>query len=443
MRKYPKYKPSGYSWFGEVPSDWEIKDLKHELKFQTGGTPSTKESKYYDGDNTWVTIGDMVGKVVSESSQLITKDGIESANIPLTPQGSLLYSFKLSVGQVAFAGKDFYTNEAIASFLPSTKYEINYWYYALPFTLIHNANENIYGAKLLNQGLIKNAAMIVPSKEEQQSIVRFLDYKTEQIDSFIANRQTQIDLLKAQKAGIINKTVTKGINPNVQMKTSGIEWIGEIPGTWKVIKLKFCLKSVVGGGTPSKKKPEYWNGDIPWVSPKDMKTDCIEQSQDCITVEGLNESATILIKEPSLLIVVRSGILKHTLPIAVNMVQVTLNQDLKALIPNKRFSIEYLFELFRGVSNIILFNCTKVVATVESLEMGDLLTFFVPVPPIEDQKEILDYIKTETAIIDTLSSKYQKQIDLIQEYRTSLISQAVTGKIDVRKWQPKRKGEAS
>lgn len=439
MKRYIKYKQSGYSWFGEIPSHWEVKDLKHVLKFQTGGTPSTKESKYYDGNNTWITIRDMVGKVVSQSSQLITREGIEGANIPLTPKGSLLYSFKLSVGQVAFTGKDLYTNEAIASFLPSKKYDIKYWYYALPYTLIHNANENIYGAKLLNQELIKNAVMIVPPKEEQQFIVGFLDYKTGQIDNFISYRQKQIKLLKEQKAVIINKAVTKGINPDAKMKPSWIEWIGEIPEGWKMVKLKYCLKSMVGGGTPSKENPGYWNGEIRWISPKDMKTDLIEKTQDYITAKGLKESSTILIKEPSILIVVRSGILKHTLPIAINAGQVTLNQDLKALVPNKQFLIDYMFDLFRGLSDVILLNCSKVVATVDSIETDDLLNFLFPVPPIEEQTAIIDYIKREASIINNLIDKYQQQINLIEEYRKSLISHAVTGKIDLREYQSNKR----
>jgi type I restriction enzyme S subunit len=168
-----------------------------------------------------------------------------------------------------------------------------------------------------------------------------------------------------------------------------------------------------------------------------MKSDYIEKSEDYITITGLEESSTNLIEEPSVLIVVRSGILKHTFPIAINKVHVALNQDLKALIPNKRFSIEYLFVLLRGVANIVLFSCSKIAATVDSIETDDLLKFLLPVPSLEEQKKIITYIETETSTIEALITKYQRQIDLMQEYRTSLISQAVTGKFDVRDWQPK------
>lgn len=423
MRKYPKYKPSGMDWLGDIPGDWNCKILKRITKFAYGDSLSDENRNG--------------GKVPVYGSNGIV--GFHDNAITKAP--CIIVGRKGSYGRINYSEKACFPIDT-SYFIDSTqtKCDLKWLMY---FLSILRLDENTLDDTV--PGLSREWAYRMPSlilsSPEQKSIVRFLDYKTGQIDSFIANRQTQIELLKEQKAGIINKAVTKGINPNAKMKPSGIEWIGEIPETWKVIKLKFCLKSMVGGGTPSKEKPEYWNGDIPWVSPKDMKTDFIEKSEDYITLKGLKESSTILIKEPSILIVVRSGILKHTLPISVNTVQVTLNQDLKALIPNKKFSIEYLSELFRGVSNIILFNCTKVVATVDSIETDDLLKFLLPVPTIKEQKEILDYIKSDTLTIDTLISKYQKQIDLMQEYRISLISQAVTGKIDVRDWQPKKKVE--
>ncbi|MBI4708263.1 MAG: restriction endonuclease subunit S [Candidatus Omnitrophica bacterium] len=407
MKKYPMYKQSGYSWFSDVPSDWEIKDLKHELKFQTGGTPSTKESRYYDGDNTWITISDMVGKVVSHGSQRITKEGVEVANIPLTPKGSLLYSFKLSVGQVAFADEDFYTNEAIASFLPSTKYDINYWYYALPFTLIHNANENIYGAKLLNQELIKNAVMIVPSKEEQQSIVRFLDYKTGQIDSFIANRQKQIELLKEQKAGIINKAVTKGINPDAKMKPSGIEWIGEIPKNWEVVKLKYVAKLQSGEAITADDIKEI--GDYPVYGGN-----------------GLRGYTTNYTNDGNFVLIGRQGALCGNINYATG--KFWSSEHAVITYSRRPTNILWFGELLRNMN----LNQYSQAAAQPGLSVDRIKNLLIPCPNYQKQNEIDLYIKTETSTIDTLISKYQNQIDLMQEYRTSLISQAVTGKIDVR-----------
>ena len=153
---YDKYKPSGVEWLGKIPEHWEVTRLKHCLKFSTGGTPSSHVNGLYDGNEPWVTISDMDGRVIKDS-HFISKKGVKAANIPVTPKGSLLYSFKLSVGQVAFTEQNIYTNEAIASFHPLPGVNLNFWYYLLPLFVIKNANTNIYGAFLLNQDLIKNA----------------------------------------------------------------------------------------------------------------------------------------------------------------------------------------------------------------------------------------------------------------------------------------------
>src|SRR5215216_6538832 len=126
-----------------------------------------------------------------------------------------------------------------------------------------------------------------------------------------------------------------------QMKNSGIEWLGRIPDEWEIRRLKYVV-GFSGGGTPSKDNAGFWDGDIPWVSPKDMKSDVVIDSEDHITAEGLRNSATQLIPPGSVLVVVRSGILRHTIPVALNAVPVALNQDMKALLPRADMDATYL-----------------------------------------------------------------------------------------------------
>jgi type I restriction enzyme S subunit len=443
MRKYPKYKDSGYHWYGEVPKEWEVKDLKHELKFQTGGTPSTKDSRFYEGENTWVTIGDMNGTVVMESSSLITNDGIKAANIPLTPKGSLLYSFKLSVGQVAFAGKDFYTNEAIASFLPSSKYEIGFWFYALPFSLIHYANENIYGAKLLNQELIKNAGLIIPSKEEQLAIVSFLDYKTGQIDSFIANRQKQIDLLKEQLHFKINQAITKGINSKTNFKQTDIKYVPEIPEHWDIRKFK-SLTSILTCGVAA--TPEYVDESegVAFLSAQNCRPFAMDLSKYNFIKPALHKQLTRY-KKPQKgdVLVTRVGAGIGQACIIDTDLEFSVYVSLTHIRPNKEMLSEYIVYFFNTEYCYQLNHEGTVVAGGQgNLNVKNVERYRIPLPPIEEQKEIIAYLDNYRLEMDNLISKYQKQIDLMQEYRTSLISQAVTGKIDVREWQPKKQQTA-
>ncbi|MBD3843449.1 MAG: restriction endonuclease subunit S, partial [Campylobacterales bacterium] len=203
LDKNVEFVDSGVEWLGEIPEHWEIKELKYALKFTTGGTPSSGVENYYNGEEPWVTIADMTGRYI-EKSHFISKKAVRECNMQIVPKNSLLYSFKLSVGQVAFTKEEIYTNEAIASFYPSKNIDLNFWYYVLPIFLIKNANTNIYGAFLLNQDLIKNALIIFPPKEEQTKIASFLDEKTAKIDTAIELQQNYIDKLKEYKASLID-----------------------------------------------------------------------------------------------------------------------------------------------------------------------------------------------------------------------------------------------
>ena len=207
LERYPAYKDSGVEWLGKIPEHWEVKKLKYALKFIIGRTPSSGVEDYYNGEEPWVTISDMTGRYI-EKSHFISKKAIRECNMQIIPKDSLLYSFKLSVGQVAFTTQNTYTNEAIASFYPANNIDLNFWYYVLPVYVIRNANKNIYGAYLLNQDLIKNATIIFPPKEEQTKIASFLDEKTSQIDKAIELQQNYIAKLGEYKASLIDSVVT-------------------------------------------------------------------------------------------------------------------------------------------------------------------------------------------------------------------------------------------
>jgi type I restriction enzyme S subunit len=436
MERYQEYKPSGVEWIPEIPIGWEVKKLKHCFKFTVGGTPSTSKASYFEGDNTWVTIADMHQRVITDSKTCISNEGIAAASMEIVPKGSLMYSFKLSVGKVAFAGKELYTNEAIFSVLPGADYDLTYFYFALPELLVHSAGRNIYGAKIFNQELLKNAFIALPTLSEQLVITRFLDDKTAQVDQLITQKQQMLTLLQEERAALINHAVTKGLDAAAQVRDSGIEWLGDVPAHWEVKKLKFLIYSTKGGGTPSTENTDFWNGSIPWVSPKDMKVDFISESQDYITDVAVENSSVVLIEPNSILMVVRSGILKHTLPVAINTVPVTLNQDMKAFIPVPGVDAHYFWHLLKGLESEVLTFCTKIGATVDSMEMEYLQNFEVPIPPLKEQIPICEHINAGKDRITKAVTAINQEIALLQEYRAALIAEAVTGQIDVRHYEP-------
>ncbi|WP_052059433.1 restriction endonuclease subunit S [Pantoea rwandensis] len=254
-KAYPEYKDSGVEWLGVIPKGWTISKVKYLAPFQVGWTPPTKNDANFIGDNLWVNISDLKDKFISSTAKYISDKAAKEASMDITPSGSLLYSFKLSVGAVSFAGCDLYTNEAIASFLDQAQLPLSYLYYALPIFVIENASTNIYGAKILNQELIKNSFLLAPLHSEAEKIANFLDHETAKIDNLIGKQQQLIEILKEKRQAVISHAVTKGLNHDVPMKDSGVEWLGEVPAHWEVKKLKHVANII----DCKNRTPEYFD----------------------------------------------------------------------------------------------------------------------------------------------------------------------------------------
>lgn len=208
-----KMKDSGIEWIGEVPEHWEMCRFKDAFRrWTTGITPDSKNYKYFESDickgYTWVTISDFLEKYISQSSLNLSDESIKLFMPPLSLKGSLMFSFKLSVGKIAFADKDLYTNEAIVSIPPNNGQCLEYYYYMLPNVLHENATENIYGAKMLNQKIIANMLMVVPPLPEQRAIATCLDDKCAKIDTIVSNLGKQISRYGDLKRSLIDEVIT-------------------------------------------------------------------------------------------------------------------------------------------------------------------------------------------------------------------------------------------
>jgi len=425
MNKYNSYKDSGLEWIGEIPKHWKELPLRYYFDY-TKGSNGQKLNKTYIEENK--------GEYPVYSGQT-TKNGI----LGYVNEYEFDYSFPL-VFTTTVGAKFMNTRILQGKFSLSQNCLVmirkkicipSYFQYLLSidFEFRRELIPTIIQPSLRMEDLDR-MTIIIPTLSEQQQIVTFLDDKTQKIDSLLQQKEKKIELLKEKRTSLINHVVTKGLDSNVEMKDSGVEWIGDIPSSWKITKLKYEF-NISGGGTPSKEKPEYWDGDIPWVSPKDMKSRVISKTQDFTTILGVNNSSTKLIKETSLLMVVRSGILQHTIPICFNSVPVTINQDLKSFEEKKDMTIYYLFYLIKGHEKNLLLEWSKDGTTVESIEMDFMMNSELPIPPNSEQQQIVEYLDEQTEEIDTLIQLEQKKIDTLKEYRQSLISEVVTGKIRV------------
>jgi type I restriction enzyme S subunit len=279
--------------------------------------------------------------------------------------------------------------------------------------------------------------------EEQQKIVDFLDYKTGECDRFISNRQKQIELLNEQKVTIINKAVTKGINPTAKMKPSGIEWIGDIPENWKVSKVKFVatVKGRIGfRGYTVDDLVDEGKGALTLGATQINKEGEIDLAKSVfISWDKYYESPEIIVQEGDILVVQRGSTIGASGIVSSNIGCATINPSLTIL---KRVKMNRYLLFLQLRSKIVKEAITTIFneTAIPMLSQNQISNFNVLLPPNEeDQQSIIDFIKQETLKIETLISKYQKQIELMKEYRTALISQAVTGKIDVRDWKPQTK----
>ena len=416
MKKYDEYKDSGVAWIGEVPKHWEVIKLKYKYHFQTGATPNTGKKENFEGDLRWANISDLNGSVVYDTTKHINKEAASKCSMNISPKGSLMYSFKLSVGTVAFCGEDMYTNEAIASFIPQ-KNDLKYLFYCAPIFIIHNANRNIYNAPLLNQELIKNALICLPSLNEQTAIATYLDTHCAKIDNLISIQQKRIALLQELKQSVITHAVTKGLNPNVEMKQSGVEWIGDVPKHWKVLRGKYAL-SILSGFPFDSQKFEFEDNGV---------------YMPLIRIRDINGSSTEVYYSGSYPIesVVKTGEVLIGMDGDFNIskwkgTNALLNQRVCKLREDSSMNTHYAFYMLSSPLKAI--NSVTYATTVKHLSVYDIYNAFIPVPPISEQAAIASYLDHKCATIDASISNAQHQIELLQEYKQSLITEVVTGK---------------
>ncbi|EAJ1622797.1 hypothetical protein CT510_09155 [Campylobacter upsaliensis] len=430
------YKPSGIEWLGEIPQHWEVKKIKYIYKSINGFTPDTSNASYYDNFNgyDWITISDINKKYVNESEVKVSQKYIDKFHPQVTPKGSLLYSFKLSVGLVAFAKKDIYTNEAVLSFLNTNDVDLNFLYYS-SFLIQFNAKENIYGAKLLNKELINNAFMVFPPLQEQKEIAEFLDKKCEKIQNYIDKKQKLITLLQEKKQALINEAVTKGLNPNIESKNSGIEYLGLIPHHWEAVKVKFTayVKGRIGFHGLNSNEFRYDEGAY-LVTGNDFDNNEVMWDK-CrrVSEERFYEDPNIHLQNNDLLIT-KDGTIGKTAIVNNCPKQATLNSGIFLVRTMKKMCfVKYLFFIINSQYFKEFVNVKTSGSTIKHLYQSDFHDLKIPLPPLQEQKQIANFLDEKCEKINSAIEKTKRQITLIKEYKNTLINEAVCGRINLQK----------
>ena len=419
IRPETEMKDSGVKWIGDIPESWTIRPLKSLYTLTTGFTPNSKDDSLYDENGeTWVTIGDLKGDIIYNSKQKISKKVADMHRAEMTKQGSLMYSFKLSVGAVAVAGKDLFTNEAIASFLPKNRHgNLHYLKYASSL-IIGNANTNIYGAFIMNQQLILNAPLPLPSPDEQQAIADYLDETCSKIDEIIAEAKASIDEYKELRIAAVNDAVTHGIYNNA-IKDSNVDWIGKIPDNWKIIITKrlFKIKKDIAGKegytvlsiTQKGIVPKVFGGKGQFAADYSNyqlvnKGDFAMNHMDLLT-GWLDISEYDGVTSPDYRVFVPTGYEDIYAPYYKYVMQ-------------NCYSCRIYYGLGHGVAGMGRWR----------LPADMFLNFKLPMPPKAEQKDIVDFLDKRMAEIDSLISEKESLINDLEAYKKSRIYEVVTGK---------------
>ena len=426
---YPDYKDSGVEWLGKIPAHWDIKKLRRIFRVINGSTPKSGVLDYWDGDIVWVTpddLGQLKSDTINMSARRITELGYQSCGTTLVPYGSLVLSTRAPIGHLAIVGIDLCTNQGCKIVVFKSNDDTRFFYYQL---LTTRSELKSWGQgstfKELGKDKLKAIELVSPTISEQRSIASFLDRKTAHIDILISKKERLITLLQEKRAALISHTVTKGLDPDVPMKDSGVEWLGEIPVHWKMARFRRICRVQQGLQIAQTNR---------FAEPKPNRF-------EYITIKSIHAGDASNLKEyienppksvictPDDILLARTG---ATGEVISGQNGVFHNNFFKIIYNRKLVEMNYLIYYLSSIKiqkYLILLAGTT---TIPDLNHGEFLDTPFSYPNIIEQENIVIYLNDETAKLDALISKIHKAIEKLQEYRTALISAAVTGKIDVR-----------
>ena len=434
-KRYERYKDSGVEWIGEIPEHWNNKKISWIFNIiGSGTTPSTSNLEYYDGDVPWVNTGDLNDGYLYETSKMITDLALKDySTLKFYPIDTLLIAmYGATIGKLSITKIIATTNQACCALAQPKNVNIKfifYWFLANRNHIIAMAYGG--GQPNISQNLIKSLRINLPEKHEQNAIVNFLDQKTAVIDDLIADKEKLIELLQEKRQAIITEAVTKGLNLNVKMKDSGIEWIGEIPEHWRIVRLKFLKTSPFqyGANEPAEmddpQLPRYIR-----ITDINEKGDLREDTFKSLSWES---AQPYLLKDGDILFARSGATVGKIFMYRGELGPACYAGYLIRFKPDKskvNSYYIYYYTLSKVYEEWIKQNIIQ--ATIQNVSAEKYGNLQVPLPPLEEQKGIVKYLNDKIEEIDILVESIYVQIQKLKEYRQSLISEAVTGKIDVR-----------
>lgn len=429
MNRYKTYKDSGIPWLGEVPEHWETWKITHTIDLiGSGTTPKSDNAEYYDGDVLWVTTSELRENFISDTKQKVSDRAIKDYSaLKIYPVNSVAMAmYGATIGRLGILEKEATFNQACCVFGVSKilyyKF-LFYWLWHRRPILISLSNGG--GQPNLSQDDLKKLKLPIPSYKEQIFIAHYLDTKLGEIDALIGKQQTLLEKLAEQRTAVITHAVTKGLNPAAPMKNSGVEWLGDVPAHWEMKAIKRVVKEHAGNGFPIELQGN--NGDVPFLKVSDLNKGgkLLEDFANSVTRNIIYEMKWNIVPKFSLVTAKIGEALKKNH-------RKIISQD--SIIDNNCIAFECLginLDYHYYLSLIIDFDWFENGGTVPSLSVQKYKNQKICIPSLEEQTAIAEYLDQETAKIDRLCDTVNQTIGRLKEYRTALITQAVTGKIKV------------
>ncbi len=427
MKRYPAYKDSGVEWIGEFPTIWEMKKIKHLADIIIEKAENSSDSdfkialeniesytgKFLNGTGSF----EGVGNYFKKGDVLFNKLRPYLAKVIVAPMDGV------AVGELLI----------LRSKPESDKFFLLYRMLSKPFISV--VDGATYGAKMprANWDLIGNLKVPVPKNSDQRVISKYLDHKTHLIDTLIEKKQKQIELLQEQRSAIINQAVTKGLNPNVKMKDSGIEWLGEVPEHWLVVPIKLIVETPVTDGPHE--TPIFLDEGVPFISAEAIKNDRIDFERKRGYISRSDHERFSKKYSPKIgdIYMVKSGATTGNVAVVETEEEFNIWSPLAVVRPDSKKAItDFIFYFMKSKTFFQSVEISWSFGTQQNIGMGVIENIPIALPPLEEQRKIGCFLKNSIKKIDHIISKTEYLIMLIREYRTTLISEVVTGKIDVR-----------
>lgn len=425
--------------------DWQTKKLTWLFKLiSSGTTPPSNKDEYYDKEIAWLNTGDLTDDYIEQPTKFISKRALrEFPTLKIYPKNSLIMAmYGATIGKLGITKFETTTNQACCVLSEPVGVDIKFIFY----WLMGHREEIIQlsqggGQPNISQGIIKSIRLPIPDLRVQSLIAEFLERKFEEINRLLTSKENLITLLEEKRQSMITEAVTKGLNPNVKMKDSGVEWIGEIPEHWIISPLKFLSSqdknSFVDGPFGSDlKNEEYVEEGIPVIQLNNIRDSLLRFNKiNYVSQEKADQLSRHTAYPGDLVIAKMASPVARSAIVTNDYEKYIIVADCIRLKLRKEYNNEFI--------NYAI-NTRHVISQAESFASGTtrsrvnlsiVKNLKIIVPPLNEQIAIVDYLKRELKSINRVINSISEQIEKLKEYRQSLIYEAVTGKIDVRDFE--------